>query len=204
MSTQDRWTALWQRLGASGDGRSICDDLLARYSEPQRKYHNLAHLQHCLAELDEVRQLASAPDVIELALWFHDAIYDTRRKDSEEQSAAMAREAIEIAKLPGELAQRVADLILATRHDAIPTDADAQLLVDIDLAILGQPEPGFDAYEADVRQEYDWVPTPVFNAARGQVLRSFLDRPTIYTTPHFRAKYEAQARSNLMRSLARH
>ena len=78
MTQEQRWTALWQRLGAQGDANAVYDNLIARYSEPHRAYHTLEHIGHCLDEFEQVRHLATNPDAVELALWYHDAIYDTK------------------------------------------------------------------------------------------------------------------------------
>ena len=203
MALEQIWTALWQRLGAQGDANAVYNDLVARYSEPHRAYHTLEHIGHCLDEFEQVRHLATNPDAVELALWYHDAIYDTKTKDSEERSAALAVEEARNASLPDSFGQSVANLIMATKHTTAPTDPDVQLLVDTDLSILGQTEDKFDEYERQVRKEYEWVAKDAFTAGRSAILKSFLDRPTIYSTPFFRNKYEAQARANIARSLAR-
>jgi predicted metal-dependent HD superfamily phosphohydrolase len=203
MKQEQRWMALWQHLGAQTDASKIYNDLATRYSEPHRAYHTLEHIGHCLDEFEQVRQLATNPNTVELALWYHDAIYDTKTKDSEERSAALAVEVIRSASLPDNLGQLVANLIMATKHTAAPTDPDVQLLVDIDLSILGQSEDKFDEYEMRVRKEYEWVIEDAFVVGRSAILKSFLDRPTIYSTQFFRNKYEAQARRNIARSLTR-
>jgi len=203
MTLEQRWVALWQRLGAQGDASLVYNDLVARYSEPHRAYHTLQHIGHCLDELEQVRYLATSPDAVELALWCHDVIYDTKTKDSEERSAALAVEVVRNASLPDDLGQSVANLIMATKHSAAPTDPDVQLLVDIDLSILGQTEARFDEYERQVRKEHEWVPEDQFVAGRSAIVESFLDRPNIYSTQFFRNKYEAQDRANIARSLAR-
>ena len=88
---------------------------------------------------------------------------------------------------------------MAKHHRA--STPDEALLVDVDLAIRGRPEARFDLYERQIREEYAWVPEDVFRQKRGEILRGFLGRPSIYQTEAFRAKYEAQARRNLARSL---
>ena len=201
--TEQRWMNLWKRIGARGDARAVHDDLVARYSEPHRAYHTLVHIGHCLDELEQVRQLAANPDALELALWYHDAIYDTRAKDNEERSAELALAAARNAALPDSFGKSMANLIAATKHTAIPADPDTRLLVDIDLAILGQPEDGFNEYERQIRREYEWVAEEAFVAGRSTILKSFLHRSAIYSTPFFRSKYEALARRNIARSLAR-
>ncbi len=203
MTYEQRWTALWQRLGAQGDASAVYNDLVTRYSEPHRAYHTLEHIGHCLDEFEQVRHLTTNPDAVELALWYHDAIYDTKAKDSEERSATLAVEVVRSASLPDNLGQSVANLITATKHTSAPIDPDVRLLVDVDLSILGQTEDKFDEYERQVRKEYEWVAEDAFVAGRSAILKSFLDRPTIYSTLFFRNKYEMQARRNIAVSLAR-
>jgi predicted metal-dependent HD superfamily phosphohydrolase len=132
---------------------------------------------------------------VELALWFHDAIYDTHRSDNEERSADWAKSSVRNV--------RVHALVMATRHEAVPHDIDAQVLVDVDLWILSAPEERFDEYEAQIRQEYGWVPGPIYRHKRKAILESFVARAAIYNTSRFIERYEAQARANLARSLAR-
>lgn len=204
MTQKQRWTVLWERLGAQGDASAVYDDLVTRYySESHRAYHILEHIGHCLDEFEQVRHLATNPDAVELALWYHDAIYDTKAKDSEERSAALAVEVVRDASLSDNFGQSVVNLITATKHTSTSTDPDVQLLVDIDLSILGQSEDKFDEYERQVRKEYEWVTEDAFVAGRLAILKSFLDRPTIYSTWFFRNKYEVQARRNIAKSLAR-
>jgi len=174
--------------------RSLYDALIARYSEPQRRYHTLAHLEECFAAFDEIADLAEHPADVELALWFHDAIYDPRRSDNEERSAAWARSTC---------GEQVARLVMLTRHDAVPMALDEKVLVDADLWILGAPEKRFDEYEVQVREEYGWVPGPIYRLKRREILQSFLARPAIYGTGRFIQRHEPQARANLGRSLAR-
>ncbi|MBI2465966.1 MAG: N-methyl-D-aspartate receptor NMDAR2C subunit [Candidatus Sungbacteria bacterium] len=165
MTQEQRWTALWKHLGARGDESVVYADLATRYSEPHRAYHTFEHIGHCLDEFEQARHLATNPDTVELALWYHDAIYDTKAKDSEERSAALAVEVVRSASLSDNLGQSVANLITATKHTAVPTDPDVQLLVDIDLSILGQSEDKFDEYEQQVRKEYEWAAEDAFVAS---------------------------------------
>jgi predicted metal-dependent HD superfamily phosphohydrolase len=200
----DRWRALVARVTETpghDTARAIFDDLYARYTGADRRYHDIRHIDDCLQRFDTVRALASKPDAIELAIWFHDAIYDSHKSDNEASSASLADSALMQLGVPRATTQSVCDLILATQHNAPPADPDAALLVDIDLSILGQPAPIFDAYEAGVRFEYAWVTESAFRAGRSKVLQSFLDRTRIYTTDYFSAVFESAARHNLNRSL---
>ena len=177
-------------------------ELERAYTSPDRHYHNLDHIQHCLTLFEQMRnQFADAEDV-ELAIWFHDSVYDSARSDNEDRSADWAAQSLMECGASQEQIDRVRNLILATKHNAAPTEQDARLLVDIDLAILGSGAEQFDAYERAIRREYAHVPEQAFVRGRSQNLEKFLARPHIYLTDHFRDKFEAPARRNVTRSLA--
>jgi predicted metal-dependent HD superfamily phosphohydrolase len=200
---RELWLKFWSSAGATGDPEGPWRLLSARYAEPHRAYHTLNHVSHCLRELEGVRTAAQDVIAVEMALWYHDAIYDPRRRDNEEQSAELAgRAAVEMG-LDAARGARVADLIRVSVHREVSADPDAQLFADIDLAILGQPFAIFAEYERQIRVEYAWVPEQVFRAGRTAILESFLDRPSIYGTGHFQEQYEAMARLNLSVSLKR-
>ena len=200
MDPRSRWSALWQAFGATADTR-LLSTLEAAYTEPHRHYHTLQHLEECFAHFEDLKHFALRPDEVEIALWFHDAVYDTRRQDNEERSARWAVQAL--SPVSREAAGRVRALVMATRHDAVPEGIDAQVLVDVDLAILGAPEARFDQYEAQVREEYAWVPGVLYRRGRRRILESFLARPAIYNTEEFLVRLEGPARTNIARSLAR-
>ena len=194
---------MWKELGAANPDPKLYGELIARYSEPHRKYHTLRHLDECFEKLDEVRALAEHPAEIELALWFHDAIYNVKRHDNEKKSADWARASALAAGAPAEACNRVHSLIMATRHKAVPRGTDAEILVDIDLSILGAAPERFDEFERQVREEYAWVPEFVFRRERRAILKKILARPRVFSTARFRDRYEQQARSNIERSLER-
>lgn len=193
------WQRAWSGIGAAGEGDALLAQLKAAYTEPQRQYHTLQHLGECLAVFDSVQTHAEHPHEVELALWFHDAVYDIKGHDNERRSADWARDALRDAGVDAGPAQRVHDLIMATRHTAVPSGHDEQLLVDIDLSILGAERARFDEYEQQIRKEYAYVPGFLFRRKRREILKGFLDRPTIYSTPHFHDALEARARDNLRR-----
>ena len=197
---ESAWRESWSGLGAVPPER-LLGELSARYCEPHRAYHTLQHLDECFAALAPVRHLAERLPELELALWFHDAVYDTHAADSEERSARWAEECLRAAGVRAEETSRIGGLILETRHAVRPEAPDARLLVDVDLAILAAAVPRFEEYERQVRQEYDWVPEPAFRAGRARILQGFVDRPSIYSTSWFAERLEARARENLRRSL---
>ncbi|WP_374354590.1 hypothetical protein [Chitinimonas sp.] len=195
------WESSWAMLGLEADPECFVR-LMTSYAEPHRHYHTQQHLAECLALIQQVRNKLEHPAEVELALWFHDAIYAPLRHDNELRSADWAREVLLIAGADLELADRVHSLIMATRHTAEPLGPDAQLLVDIDLAILGAPPERFAEYERQVRAEYRHVPTFLFRRKRRELLQRFLARPVLYGSAKLRERFEAGARANLLAAVS--
>ena len=202
MPTVERWQATWRGLGLAAP-HGLYEQLCLRYSEPHRAYHTLHHLRECFSHFDLARHLAAHAFEVELALWFHDAIYEPRATDSEEQSAAWAAQALRGVHATAAQVERVSGLIIATKHATVGGPPDHAVLLDTDLSILGAPRPRFLEYEAQVRREYSWVPEEAFRKARAALLARFLERPRIYVTEYFGNLLEAQARANLRYSLER-
>lgn len=196
------WNAAWHALGVAGADEALCVELQRRYSEPQRHYHTPQHLGECLAWFEQQKDLAERSGEVALALWFHDAVYDVHAHDNEARSADWARSAMLEHGAPKEAAERVYALVMATRHDAVPEGRDAELLIDIDLSILGAERARFDEYERQVHAEYAFVPDEIRRPRRREILQRFLAREAIYTTPRMHALLEARARANLTRSIA--
>ena len=203
MTSLERWRSVWREIGASKVDDELYHRLITCYSEPHRKYHTMQHLNECFTHLERVSSLAEHTAEVELALWFHDAIYNTSKKDNEKRSAEWASECALEGGVQSESAGRIYELIMATMHDAVPAGRDAEVLVDIDLGILGADPTRFDEYELQVRDEYSWVPEFMYRTARRKVLQEFMRREWIYSTAVFRSEYEARARENLTRSLSR-
>ncbi len=198
----ERFTALLSRLGATRNSTPLGEALVAAWSAPGRAYHDVRHLEDCLAQLDGAEADRATRDLVEAALWFHDAVYDPRAGDNEARSAAWAAEALPAAGLSTEIAGKVARLVrLTAGHGPVP-DLPGQLMCDIDLSILGRPVELFDSYDRRVRAEYAWVPEAGYRAGRARVLEDLLRRDPLFQTPAFRRRFEAQARVNLRRALA--
>jgi predicted metal-dependent HD superfamily phosphohydrolase len=196
-ANEKRWREFWQRLDAHGDAMPPWQDLQVAYTESWRAYHNLDHIGHCLTEFTAVSQLADAPAAVEAAIWFHDAIYDTQRKDNEERSADLAAAVLAGAGKSAGFCECVHTLILATKHQSPPASNDARLLTDIDLSILGQSPDRYAEFEQQIRCEYSWVAARDFAAGRSAILNCFLQRKSIFNVPIFKERYEEQARVNL-------
>lgn len=180
-------------------------DLLDRWGEPQRHYHTVAHLTAVLAVVDEHAGHAGQPDLVRLAVWFHDAVYDPRSPGdaNERASAALATTILTDLGVPGDATAEVARLVrLTAGHHADPADRNGALLCDADLAVLARPPAEYDRYTAAIRREYAHVPDDLFRVGRAAVLRQLLDLPALYRLPALADRWEESARANLTRELA--
>ena len=199
------WDAAWTLLGRPAPA-GLRPELMAAWSEPHRHYHDQRHLRECLALWMCWRDHCERPGEVAIALWFHDAIYDPQDGSNELNSAAWAACALVHAGADSDTAQRVYDSVMATQHHApaaLGSSPDAQLLVDIDLSILGSPVERFERYDQDVRKEYARVPRFRYQQARALVLQSPVGRARLYHGEAARASLESQARFNLSAALSR-
>jgi predicted metal-dependent HD superfamily phosphohydrolase len=190
----ERWTLACQGVGVASDE----DDyrrVRRSWGGMGRHYHTLTHLNACLREFDDSRSLATRAGEVELALWFHDAIYRSWRSDNEPQSAALASRLLRAAS--DDCLERIRQMVLATSHRDEDFSGDTALVVDIDLTILGQTPDIYAQFERAIRREYWWVTRARYVAARGAILQKFLGRRAIYQHDYFYEKYERQARANI-------
>jgi predicted metal-dependent HD superfamily phosphohydrolase len=181
---------------------TMLERLKARYAEPHRRYHTWSHVEACL----EARKRIAPGEMpaVDLALLFHDAIYDPRAHDNEERSAELM---VEEARRDGHseaIIQRAVPLVLATKHAMVVAETEeARIVVDADLSILGADEGVFNVYDRAIREEYAFVDDAAYAAGRAAVLGAFLARAAIYGTPAARDLWEDRARKNLARARAR-
>jgi predicted metal-dependent HD superfamily phosphohydrolase len=178
--------------------------LEAAYGEPHRRYHTRRHIEQCLALLAQVPDLMdSERQVLTYAIWWHDAVYDARASDNEAHSAEMAKADLREFDVSLHVRDEVARLIrLTAGHQVEADDRLGEILVSIDLLILGAPDGVYDAYVRHVREEYAHVPDEAWRQGRAAVLRRFLEAPVLYPDPDLRTAFEAPARANLARELA--
>jgi predicted metal-dependent HD superfamily phosphohydrolase len=132
------------------------------YSEPHRHYHTGEHIADCLGQLDIAGDLPTVPEEVELALWFHDAIYRPTSSKNELRSAKWAQRFLGSVGADETKSRRVFDHIVATQHGAVSLSDDTAVVVDIDLSILGRETSEYDVYERAIREEYKWVPGPIY------------------------------------------
>ena len=207
------WDAAWSSIGRLTPA-GLWAELRAAWSEPHRYHHDQRHLRECLALWTSWRDQSRYPGEVALALWFHDAVHDPRDTEAgsnELNSANWAARSLVRAGADSDTAQRVHDLVMATQHGftqvttpaGFASSPDAQLLVEIDLSILGSPPERFERYDRDVRKENAGVPGLRYQKSRAQVLQGFLGRPQLYHRQHAVALLETQARINLAAALSR-
>lgn len=193
----DRLRAAWSGL-LPGHER-LRDDLLARWDQPHRRYHDVRHLASCLAALGA---LGCTDRVVHLAAWFHDAVYDAVPGQDEERSAVLAEEHL-AGVLPTPEVAEVARLVrLTATHSPGAGDDHGAHLVDADLSILGALPGRYHVYKRDVRMEHDHVSDEDFAAGRARVLRRLLALDPLYRTPTGAQLWAGQALRNMAAELA--
>lgn len=192
------WSALTGACGAGETADRWLAALTRLYSGPERHYHNLRHVAEMLRLLGQFHADAADYSAVRFAAWFHDAVYDTRKGTNEDESAALAEQALGELGFPSQTTSLTRRLILATkRHEAEGGPPGLGLFLDADLAILGAPEDTYAAYSEAIRREYAWVPEGDYREGRLKVLTNFLRRGRLFYTGQMAARFEAQARRNL-------
>jgi predicted metal-dependent HD superfamily phosphohydrolase len=203
MQLQNAWEQLLQTWGIEqAEAQTAFSGIVAAYSSPGRVYHTLEHIQAMLQWIESLRDHAHNLAVLQLSVWFHDSVYDPHAADNEEQSAAYAQSVLSRLDLPPATIQAVTQMILSTKtHQAIEDDVDCQLLLDVDLAVLGAPTVEYETYARAIRQEYSWVTEASYRAARVKILQMFLQRSRIYWTEPMFVDLEERARENIHREI---
>lgn len=191
--------------GAGVEAMTAMDALVARYREPHRRYHGVAHLAAVLRTLDELLATEPASPAVRFAAWFHDAVYDPTAPAgaNEAASAELAGEVLGMLGAPPAMVADVRALILATAVHQPVAVAQCAALLDADLSVLGGTAEAYERYAAGIRFEYGHLDDASYRAGRAAVLQRFLDRPRLYFSAAGAARFEAAARRNLLAELAR-
>jgi predicted metal-dependent HD superfamily phosphohydrolase len=197
------WEALFCGYDADqGDVEDLFHQLVRLYSAEDRAYHNLSHIRSLLDLSDTFRDRIQNYHALSFAIWFHDAIYDTRKKDNEERSAKLSVKSLGRFKIPIDTLVLTCEMVLATRdhHNTSGSD-DLNFFLDLDLSILGSEEQVYQSYSQAIRKEYWWAPGFLYCEGRKKVLVSFLERESIYLTREMVNMFEEQARRNIRREI---
>ena len=200
-----QFESYWQQFSnhlmlADAHSKALLRLLLDAYSEPQRHYHTIQHIVECLAFFHQIKNQLNDPIAVELAIWFHDAIYNPQAIDNEEKSAELMEQYCSQLFEKAQL-QKVYEWIIATKKHSPATDQDLNYLLDIDLAILGSSKRRFAEYEQQIQQEYSWVDADLYRVKRAEVLNYFFEMKPLYQTEYFRDLLEAQDKYNLTNSV---
>lgn len=200
----DRFRTLWQRCipcQVNMNATPIYEDLVRRYGQPGRFYHGWSHLTHCLREFDRAAVLIEDPEAVELALWFHDAVYEPGAADNEKRSADLFIQWGGIG-FPPAFVDKVSRLILITMHKQRPDEGDESYLADIDLSSFGVNWSAFLQDTWNVRKEQSHIGDAYYYPAHASFLNMLLNRPRIFHTDFFYEIYEESARRNINRLLS--
>ena len=198
---QDYWAHTARQLDLSASrGEELYGALCSAYTESQRHYHSIQHIVECLEHFHQIKTYLDDTLSVELAIWFHDVIYNPQAHDNEQQSADYMQRMLENV-LGAEQIAKIYAWILATKAHAPTADTDLAYLLDIDLVILASDPMRFAEYERQIQQEYAWVEPSPYVKKRQQVLRHFLETQPLYQTPFFQKRYERQAKQNLAQAL---
>jgi predicted metal-dependent HD superfamily phosphohydrolase len=176
--------------------------VVGAWSEPHRRYHDLAHLAAVLGIVGELADAADDPDAVRLAAWYHDVVYDPQRPDNEQVSAERARAGLRGLVDETRIAEVERLVLLTAGHDPAPDDANGAVLCDADLAVLASPPEAYATYASAVRAEYGHLPDEVFTAGRAAVLEQLLALPALYRLPAVAGQWTARARANLTAELS--
>jgi predicted metal-dependent HD superfamily phosphohydrolase len=165
------------------------------YTLETRYYHNLVHIENMLAELKGIESDVKDKDALLFSIYYHDIIYNTTKSDNEFKSAMLFQKRIERTSF--KQIEKCVKQIELTKEHKLSIDSDANILLDLDLSILGKSKKEYLEYSESIRGEYKMYSDYEYRNGRKKVLIKLLNIPTIYKTDYFKKKYEVIARNNL-------
>lgn len=193
--TEKRWNILMKEFGFP-ENKDTYDSLIKHYSEKHRAYHNLEHISDCLEKLDSIPSPIKGRREIELAIWFHDIIYNPYGKNNELKSANMAVSFLNNQDCSEKVKSNIHDLIMSTLHNKIPKNISEKIIMDIDISILGAEYNVYKEYSEKIRKEYKLVPRILYRKKRKEILSNFLKKNQLYHSDYFQF-LEKDARNNI-------
>jgi predicted metal-dependent HD superfamily phosphohydrolase len=196
----NRFQLLWSHClvdSAIDESAIIHQQLMDSYSEPQRYYHTLDHIEHCLSLFDNISSKLKSPHALELAIWFHDVIYQPGAANNEQLSADQFMRTTK-NRFDDSLRNTVYQHIMATLHlHSEMNHADTQYMVDIDLSSFGLPWPEFIHDSENLRREMAHLSNEDYCRKQSAFQQALMDRPRFFRSDYFYQNYESQARQNL-------
>ncbi|MDO6391211.1 hypothetical protein Q4E40_13815 [Pontibacter sp. BT731] len=202
---KSEWDTLCLRYSSDGELiQQLWHELEKAYTARNRHYHNLDHIAYMLELADRYKVESTEFDLLLFAIFYHDIVYKSSHSDNEEQSAVMAEARLRRLGIPESDISMVKEMIIATKAHQEHTNGLINLLLDLDLAILGADKERYDRYSLGVRKEYSIYPELIYKPGRRKVLQHFLSQDQIYKTPAFQKEFEENAEANLQRELERY
>ena len=74
---------------------TLLSELKTHYAHPSRHYHTASHIHSLLSLLDAHRERFADPEAVEVAIWYHDVVYDSESKVSGGNEMLSARFCVE-------------------------------------------------------------------------------------------------------------
>jgi predicted metal-dependent HD superfamily phosphohydrolase len=200
---EEVWDMLSYQLSIpKADSRKILEEVINKYTEPHRSYHNLSHVYSMLMMAEEYYDFIENPVLFELSIWFHDLIYDPSRNDNEEKSAERAIELLS-PFLADSFLENLKQIILSTiKHAPLLKDHDNELFLDLDMAVLASESIIYEQYTSAIQKEFSIFPAELYQAGRKSILEKFLEGKNIFLTPFFKENFEKQAVENIQNEIA--
>src|SRR5690606_27293028 len=167
----------------------------------KRHYHNLSHLENLLKQLIKVKHEIENWETVLFTMFYHDIIYIATNTDNEEKSAELAAKRMKEIKVSDNIIEKCKSQILATKKHLTDTNSDTNYFLDADISIFGYTDEVYNKYRKNVRMEYLYYPSVIYNKGRIQILKDFVNQDTIFKTEYFRTKFEKQARQNILKEI---
>lgn len=142
----------------------LFSELKKRYQEPHRKFHTLEHVKDLLKKSEIFYLKFEERQILTLAIFYHDAIYDIHRSDNEEKSASLLRSCGPYLNLPEEIVESASKLIQDTQA--------INLFNALDYSILASNENLYEDYKSKIYEEYQVIPRTIFTTKRIEILSS--------------------------------
>ena len=177
------------------------EELYKQYTGAKRFYHNLSHISNLLKQAHSVIEHIRDLDMLCFAIWYHDVIYDPERSDNEAKSADLALARLRSFNLSEQQLKHCHYMIMATKQHKADDSPDVNLLLDMDLSILGAEADEYEEYSIQIRKEYAVFPDALYIPGRKKVLQHFLQKERIFKTDLYFNRLEHKARQNLKKEL---
>jgi predicted metal-dependent HD superfamily phosphohydrolase len=198
MDLENIWNKTANSLGFDlALSQEYWNEIYSAYSSEGRYYHGLEHLRSIFRLTEEEVLSTTDRQALNLAVFYHDIVYDFERKDNERKSADLAIDRLSRAGVDQILIERVEELIMATYGHEYSDDALRNLMIEADVSVIGTDHDTYAKYAENCRREYSMFSDEEYNPVRKQALSHFLNTGSLFVSPKFKERFEANAKRNL-------